>query len=46
VGERQVVLDSNGRPVATIELTAIDVVRMAEVGLWLVRKRGKKVTSQ
>jgi uncharacterized protein YhfF len=45
VGERQIVLDSNGRPAATIELTAIDVVRLAEVGLGLVREEGESYES-
>jgi uncharacterized protein YhfF len=45
VGERQIVPDSNGRPAATIELTAIDVVPLAEVGLRLVREEGERYKS-
>jgi uncharacterized protein YhfF len=41
VGERQIVVDSDRRPVATIELIAVDVVRLADVDMRLAREEGE-----
>jgi uncharacterized protein YhfF len=44
-GERQVVIDSAGRPVAVIETTAVRVVRLAEVDLRHALGEGEGYTS-
>jgi uncharacterized protein YhfF len=41
VGERQTVVDSCGQPVAEIELTALDVVRLGDVGLDVALAEGE-----
>jgi uncharacterized protein YhfF len=40
VGERQTVIDSDERPVAVIELTAADVIRLGDADLSLARDEG------
>jgi uncharacterized protein YhfF len=40
-GERRDVLDSNDNPVAVIETTAVDVIRLGEVDLALAREEGE-----
>jgi uncharacterized protein YhfF len=44
-GERQVVIDSAGRPVAVIETTAVRVIRLAEVDLRHALGEGEGYTS-
>jgi uncharacterized protein YhfF len=41
VGDRLDVVDSEERPVATIELTAIDVIRLGDADLELARDEGE-----
>jgi uncharacterized protein YhfF len=45
LGERQVVIDSAGRPVGVIETTAVRVMRLAEVDLDHARDEGEGYTS-
>ena len=40
-GDRATVVDSSGGPVAVIELTAVDVVRLADVGIEVARAEGE-----
>jgi uncharacterized protein YhfF len=40
-GERREVLDSNDSPVAVIETTAVDVIRLGDVDLALAREEGE-----
>jgi uncharacterized protein YhfF len=40
-GERQTVIDSDEQPVAVIELTAVDLIRLADVDLSLAREEGE-----
>jgi uncharacterized protein YhfF len=40
-GERQTVIDSDERPVAVIELTAADVIRLGDADLSLARDEGE-----
>jgi uncharacterized protein YhfF len=44
-GERQTVIDSAGRPVAVIEIVAVDVVPFAEVGFAFARDEGEGFTT-
>jgi uncharacterized protein YhfF len=44
-GERQVVIDSAGRPVAVIETTAVRVIRLADVDLHHALGEGEGYTS-
>ena len=41
VGERRQVLDSDENPVATIELTAVEVIRLADADLDLAQDEGE-----
>ncbi len=41
VGERQTVVDSDGRPVAVIELVAVEVIRLADADLRLAVEEGE-----
>jgi uncharacterized protein YhfF len=41
VGERQTVVDSKGEPVGVIELTAMEVIRLADAGPDLAREEGE-----
>ena len=41
VGKREVVVDSSGRAVAVIEVTSVDVVRLAEVDDQFARDEGE-----
>ncbi len=41
IGERQTVVDSDGRPVAVIELMAVEVIRLADADLRLVVEEGE-----
>jgi uncharacterized protein YhfF len=41
VGDRREVLDSHDNPVAVIELTAVDVIRLADVDLALAHEEGE-----
>jgi uncharacterized protein YhfF len=41
VGDRREVLDSNDNPVAVIELTAVDVIRLGDVDIALARDEGE-----
>jgi uncharacterized protein YhfF len=40
-GERRPVLDSNDDPVATVEFTSVDVIRLGDADLDLVREEGE-----
>jgi uncharacterized protein YhfF len=44
-GRRAVVVDSDGRPVAVIETTVVDVVRFGDVGSEFARAEGEGFTS-
>jgi uncharacterized protein YhfF len=41
VGDRREVLDSEDNPVAVIELTAVDVIRLGDADLTLAREEGE-----
>jgi uncharacterized protein YhfF len=41
VGERRTVIDSEDRPVATMEFTAVDVIRLGDADLDLVLEEGE-----
>ena len=45
VGERRDVLDSADKPVAVIETTAVEVIRLGEVDLALAREEGEDFDS-
>src|SRR6266496_2855289 len=41
VGDRREVLDSDDKPVAVIEITAVDVIRLGDVDLALAHEEGE-----
>jgi uncharacterized protein YhfF len=45
VGDRREVIDSNDKPVAVIELTAVDVIRLGDVDLALAHEEGEGFAS-
>ena len=44
-GQRSVVVDSENRPVAIIEITSVKVVRLGEVDVWHANDEGEGYTS-